>query len=734
MKKILSFALAFVMLAQFAYAQTTWTGSVSNQWNDGANWLPASIPAGFDDVIISTSASGLYPNISNSGQGCYSLSITSPAASVTVSAGGELLVTTTINNAGKIILNQNGAVVQLIATGVLTNQSGGSITINGILEAQDNIVNNGSITSGASGLLSLTNAAPSTISGGGTTSLTDVTFSGNATNAITTTNQVLVSRVARVQGFNVAANGKLRLTSNNATTTGMIFNAGAGVVQGSITAERSIDGTVNNSAGYRHYASPVAGATFANLQTAGPNAYVPYIVPTYAYNPFVASPNPFPNLFYYDESFVPAPVMAGSPAADVSFSYGWKCPAALTAALQATRGYSLRINASEKVVLEGTANTGNYSTAPLGRGPNTQSGYHLVGNPYPGPINAQAVSQANVYNATNNKGGFDASMYFFRSATGDGYTGTYEYINPTTGNSSNAKLTRFFPMMQGFFVRRTLPTSATVPAQAFLFKNAHRSASYSTAPALTPFYRAVASATSAGPSHTGVSLAITDTKTLLPDNAYVAFWDDATPGHDAPYDAVRPGDNIGYPTFYTVNTEAEMCAYNALPTATGTVTVPVGLHTLVAGHPYTVSIAQNELVAGTRLYLEDRSTGRAIELTRQPSYTFTAEQNAYEDRFFLRFEPATGLSQPATEQSAVEIYPNPAAKGGAMQVSANQLSGKMATVDLLDSFGRVVATREIPVREGLLAGEIPTAGLKAGVYVLRVSSEGSVTTRRLEVR
>ena len=155
MKKIFGFLLAFLTLAQCAQAQITWKGGSGSDWNNVGNWVPAIVPAGFDDVIVPTTASGFYPLILTSGQACYSLTITSAAASVTVSTGGDLTVATTISNAGKIILNQNGATVQLIATGVLTNQSGGSIAINGILEAQDNIVNNGSIVSGANGLLSL---------------------------------------------------------------------------------------------------------------------------------------------------------------------------------------------------------------------------------------------------------------------------------------------------------------------------------------------------------------------------------------------------------------------------------------------------------------------------------------------------------------------------------------------------------------------------------------------------
>lgn len=227
-----------------------------------------------------------YPVITAPGIGCFSLTINAASGSnvpsLTVAAGADLTIAATLNNSGIINVNVDlSGLPQLMVVGALTNTSTGNITVKGILEAQDqvfnankitsepggtfrtigtftnqgtgsvvingtvenqaDVVNDGSISSGTQGLLLLTNTVPSTISGAGTTLLTDVTFSAGATNALSTTQQVRVSRIAKVQTKNVTANGKLRLTSNPATTTGMIYAVTTtGAMQGNVSIERSI--------------------------------------------------------------------------------------------------------------------------------------------------------------------------------------------------------------------------------------------------------------------------------------------------------------------------------------------------------------------------------------------------------------------------------------------------------------------------------------------------------------
>lgn len=345
----------------------------------------------------------------------------------------------------------------------------------------------------------------------------------------------------------------------------------------------------------------------------------------------------------------------------------------------------------------------------------------------------------NVYDNMYNPNGFDPTVWFFRSAAPTPATstapavinnGAYQWINTSTGatNMPAGTITRFFPVMQGFFVRKI----NAVP-KAFVFRNSHRETTYPTSPKLTPFYRSSTPAALAAPAAVQLGLTLTDATTEVADLAFVGFRAGANAGTDILWDVVRPGDNTEAPTLFTRNAANDDCAYNALPLpAATTITLPLAAHTLRAGQPYRLTVSENTLPAGMRVYLEDRQNGKTRELTTRSAFTFTAEANASDHRFFLRFEPAgAAVSAPAPN---VEVYPNPTTRNSALVISANKLGGTTATATLLNAFGQTVAVREVPVREGLLDAALATTGLPAGVYVLRVATATGVSSQRVEIR
>jgi hypothetical protein len=91
----------------------TWTGYASNDWDDPANWLPESVPTGFQNVTI-PSNSPFYPFVHISGLVCNDLTIDpgallfiDPGAELTIK--GNLLITegASVDNQGLIILEGN---------------------------------------------------------------------------------------------------------------------------------------------------------------------------------------------------------------------------------------------------------------------------------------------------------------------------------------------------------------------------------------------------------------------------------------------------------------------------------------------------------------------------------------------------------------------------------------------------------------------------------------------------
>ena len=730
MKKIFNLVAALMLLATTAHAQSTWLGNTNNLWTTGTNWS-GGVPGPTTDVII-PNGKAIYPTLNTNTGSCRTLTIQSGASNPSLTI--PLNRTLTVN----------------ASTGTVVSNAG-TLTIGGTLVVKGNVANNGTITS-TTGTVRFTNSATVDITGTGTTSLYDVTFAGTGLTrfgvASTLTNPVRIARRALLQvspstatGGDVQANGKVRFVSSAVggtpatTPCGYVFlGGGGGKLTGVITVERAISSVYNKGLGYRHYSTPVNAPALTTLATTG---YAPDLDSPYQY-PRDIKLTP-PNIHYYNESLVPNTPAAGADA----FSYGWVFPTSAEV-METGKGYTLRIDPAAKVTLTGTANTGSYATAPLTRTNNnaTAAGCNFVGNPYPTPIDVFKVMTDNLFDddtthigSTYNPNGFDGTVYFFRSFST--YTGSYQTIN-VTGAGSSDSLTQLFPVMQGFFVRKTVtPANAIYAAQAYQFNDAQRAdpldASQYPSGVLTPFYRSASPAAATAPWL--FRLAVTDTKTKATDNTTVGFRADATPGFDYRYDAIRPGDNLGMPTTCTLNAANEPCIMNFLPMPTTTLTVPVGLKTLVPGRTYTLAApAKQQVPANTRVWLEDRAGGKAIELTAGRAVTFTAGATEYAHRFFLRFEPAGAAVAPAAAALEVAVYPNPSTADQTVQLSANKLSGSTATATLINAFGQSVKTVQVPVRGGLLNGEVPTAGLPVGVYLLRISTEAGVTTRRLEIR
>ncbi|MFT7419759.1 MAG: hypothetical protein ACI9QN_000677, partial [Arcticibacterium sp.] len=87
--------LFFVLLfSHQTFSQVkTWNGSVSTEWNNNANWVPAVKPSAADDVIIPSAPSN-QPTLSIN---------TAVAKSVQVQSGA----TFTITNSGQLTINDS---------------------------------------------------------------------------------------------------------------------------------------------------------------------------------------------------------------------------------------------------------------------------------------------------------------------------------------------------------------------------------------------------------------------------------------------------------------------------------------------------------------------------------------------------------------------------------------------------------------------------------------------------
>jgi hypothetical protein len=732
--------LLFICLAGSgsALAQTTitWNGSANALWTNKANWNGGVAPTPAQAALIpALVASKSYPVVpAGVSPSCAGLTVASGA---TLTVNGWLSVNGVLTDAGTILIQPaaTGAAgtMRLTARNTLTVTPSGSLAINSTFAPANSgnliftgesgsFVNDGRITSADEGVLYFSNNRPITVSGSGTTQLSYVLFTqlGNAPVTLATTNFVDVRRRAMLNGSDVNSNGKLRLTSD-AVSTGILFNQGVGIIPDEIYAQRYIEPSAENSTspsfGYRHYSAPVEGATFEMFEAG--TSFRAICDPNQTPYPTYLSMRPYPNIYQYNQDLLDV-----ATPANAVFDCGWQSLPNKQTPLELGRGYTVNISAINTndntpniVTLHGVPHTGDITSPYFGRGNYDDSGFQMVGNPYPGFLNMRAVTSDNMQN------GFSPNVS--KSISTGPYSGRYEQYNFVDDADDSAN--QYWPMMQGFFVFR-LDASNTTPYQ---FHDSHRVNEYPD-PATTntrPFNRTAAVAVPT------FNLAVSDNQdAALMDNVRVSFRPEATAGYDVRYDAVRMADNMGdNPTLFTVNAAQQECSRDARATLSGTVTMPLGLRTLVVGHSYTLQTGKLALLGQGQVFLEDRQTGLVQDLVAKPAFTFMAASKACEHRFFLRFERVAG-AKPALAP-AFETYPNPVAAGSSLQFSAHGLSAGTATATLLTSYGTEVQRQAVAVGgNGLMLGELSLADVKPGIYLLRFTAGNTVVTKRLEVR
>ena len=246
-------------------------------------------------------------------------------------------------------------------------------------------------------------------------------------------------------GTTLENNGTFTLRSD-ANGTASIGNS-AGTITGNITVERYIPANRK----FRFLASPVVGATAAKWRNNGTNTAgigTQITGNLGAANNFDASTTNAPSAFLYNEALAGSDATVGSGATS---DPGWTAFAnGNTEALTNGIGFRILIRGDRTISLTGgnaTANnttlsvTGTYpansvSIATTKTTNNTNSGFNLVGNPYPATIDWNTVTK-----------GADIS-------------GTYTTFNPSANsyvewNGTTGDATRYIASSQAFFVQQT---------------------------------------------------------------------------------------------------------------------------------------------------------------------------------------------------------------------------------------------------------------------------------------
>ncbi|GAB2943693.1 hypothetical protein GCM10027048_05500 [Hymenobacter coalescens] len=666
------------------------------------------------------------------GSGTGPVAFTVPSAGDLTISSATALPAATYNNidvtsTGTLTLTGNTQV-----SGVLTVQPGATLNTNSF-----ELSGTGSFTLAPGATLNLTNAQG--ISATGPSGAVQVTglrsfspdanyvYSGTTAQvtgpglpeqvrSLTTSNPVgltlsgptAVARVLTVAGAgDLNLNGQPLTLLSTAASTALVVNSGTGQVRGPATVQRAISPTASPGRGSRYYSTPVGGATLATLATPG---FAPVFNPLYNSAPQPLSVVPRPTVLGYDQSRLATVTSNLTP-----FQQGYFSPASATESWAPGRGFAVSIPATEKVSFTGTLSTGDYPLAlARGTGPNAASaGWHLVGNPYPAPLDWERVLPADRPN-------LEAAVYVFESTAPD--SGVYRsYVNGV-GTAGPV-----LPLGQAFFVRVLQGQTSG----ALVFRNSQRVTSFDVQP---PFNRQLdlrpqvqLSLRHNGGGGGGGGGDVFST--------YVER--NATAGFDADLDASKILNttlvNLSAPT----STGVELSIQGLPAFADGTV-VPLVVRVPGPGTGLISREALLNLPANLTPYLEDAAAGQQINLLQTASYSFnvTAAQAAgpITGRFSLRFRGLPQAARPGFwPPEAVVLHPNPADEQAHVWVPAVPGTSRVH-LTLINQLGQVVRQQEMPLAATGSWLTVDLQGLRNGLYTLRLRAGHAFVAKRLLIR
>ncbi|MET4075024.1 choice-of-anchor D domain-containing protein [Hymenobacter sp. UYCo722] len=501
----------------------------------------------------------------------------------------------------------------------------------------------------------------------------------------------------QLQAGNLSTNGQSLTLLSSAASTALVVNVG-GVVNGAVTVQRYINST--NAIGYRHYSAPVSNTTFADLNATG---FSPVFNSGYNSSATPGTVTPFPTVFGYNQDRI-ATVSSNFSA----FDKGWFSPAGPGDPMVVGKGYTVNTPNTALIDFVGSLNNGPVPSGTLSRGTDAAAGWHLLGNPYPSPLDWSTV-------AAGQRPGMDAAIYVFESA--GQYGGSYRAsVNGVGGNGNSPQ-----PLVvaaHGYFVRvATGQTSGQVN-----LNNSNRVTTFGTQP---DFGR--------GTADTRPQVALTLQGTSVSDDAYVYFQAGATAGKDVEFDATKLANSTGLNLTSLAGGEA--LAINGLPVlGSATVLVPLNVAAPQAGS-YSLKAGTLANLAGTTVTLIDALTSTRTVLTAGTAYAFSLSSTTATGRFSLEFRPGGALATTAAQALAAQtqLFPNPAS--GSFRVQLPLLAGKTTVqATLANALGQTVLSRTLSAAAGqAIDAEFDVRVLAAGVYTLRLNVNGTPVVRKVVV-
>lgn len=536
--------------------------------------------------------------------------------------------------------------------------SGGSVVNAGNLILAGDLINNGAVTDN-SGTMIFTGTTQS-IEGANPIEFNNISLLAGNTTTLNTAGQTLKGILLTDGTLNT--NDYLTLLST-AAGTALIDGGGTGTVNGNITMQRYL----SSGFGYKYFSSPFQAATVSEF---GDDMDL------------LAA---FHTFYSYDESLTTS---------------GWVSYVTPTNILNPMEGYAVNFGAVDSpntVDVTGQVTNGPVSATLFNNNNTYTLGFNLVGNPYPSPIDWDAVSG---WTKTN----IDDAIYYFNASSLDQYGGNYNaYIN---GVSSDGNATNIIPSMQGVFVHvtdGTFPVTATLGMDNSVRINDLTHGFLKSGSLDARFLVRLSAGFSDVPGS--------------PDKMVVYFDNNATPGFDSQFDALKlMNTDVNVPNLYAFLEGRARLSINALPAMIDSIyEVPMGIITYRSGEiVFSISDFQNS-PSSIGIFLKDEEAGTLHDMLSENQYVVNLNEGVYDQRFSLLFAiPGTLLQENIQPADIFTVH----AAHGLLKGTIAHPRNAGGQITVFDLVGRAVYSESV-LQNGSFELD---PQLKTGIYIINYSS------------